>query len=120
MDKGLPQALPLASEPERLALEAVGRAARDHPSVARIVAFGSRVRGDFSGESDLDLLVVLDDITAKEDAIRFIFRIERKHDVPLSPVIYTTDEYAMNRKLGSGFVANIEREGVVIYDSQPG
>jgi predicted nucleotidyltransferase len=119
MDKGLLQALPLASWPEKLALEEVGRAARGHPSIARIVAFGSRVRGDFSSESDLDLLVILDDISAREDVVRFIFRIERKHDVSLSPVIYTIDEYAMNRKLGSGFVANIEREGVVIYDSQP-
>jgi predicted nucleotidyltransferase len=84
-----------------------------------ILQFGSRVRGDFSSESDLDLLVILDDISAREDVVRFIFRIERKHDVSLSPVIYTIDEYAMNRKLGSGFVANIEREGVVIYDSQP-
>jgi predicted nucleotidyltransferase len=103
MDRGLLHALPLASWPEKLALEAVGRAARDHSSVARIVAFGSRVRGDFSGESDLDLLVLLDDISAREDVIRFIFRIEREHDVSLSPVIYTIDEYAMNRKLGRLF-----------------
>ena len=119
MDRGLLHALPLASDPEKLALEAVGSAARDHSSVARIVAFGSRARGDFSGESDLDLLVLLDDISAREDVVKFIFRIERKHDVSLSPVIYTIDEYAINRKLGSGFVANIEREGVVIYDSKP-
>lgn len=119
MDKGLLQALPLGSEAEKLALEEVGRAARGHPSIARIVVFGSRVRGDFSGESDIDLLVLLDDISAREDVVKFIFRIEREHDVSLSPVIYTIDEYAMNRKLGSGFVANIEREGVVIYDSKP-
>jgi len=32
-----------------------------------VVAFGSRVRGDFGGESDLDILVVVRDLTFEDE-----------------------------------------------------
>jgi len=42
---------------------------------------------------------------------------ELEYDIPLSPVLMTTKEYEMNRKLKSSFIENIEKEGIVIYDA---
>jgi hypothetical protein len=46
--------LPLALDSEMQALARHAEAAADHSDIVRIVAFGSRVRGDFHGASDLD------------------------------------------------------------------
>jgi predicted nucleotidyltransferase len=84
----------------------------------RLVAFGSRIRGDFHGDSDLDILVLVHDIAAKDEIIAFLYRVETECDVPLSPVLYTVAEYESNRRMGSRFVENVEKEGVVLYDAQ--
>jgi predicted nucleotidyltransferase len=113
------KALPLMTPAERKALKRIAREAALHPRLERLVAFGSRIRGDFHGDSDLDILVLVRDITAKDEIIAFLYRIETEYDVPLAPVIYTVAEYETNRRLGSRrFVENVEKEGVVLYDAQ--
>ena len=114
----LMRALPLATPAEREALERVAREAALHPMLERLVAFGSRIRGDFHGDSDLDILVLVRDIAAKDEIISFLYRVETACDVPLSPVLYTVAEYETNRRMGSRFVENVEKEGVVLYDAQ--
>ena len=89
-------------------------------SIKRIVAFGSRVRGDFTSDSDLDLLVLVDFIQGRQEVIRFLYDIETDTGVSLAPVIYTVREFEINRAFGSRFVANVEREGVVLYDAERG
>ena len=112
------KALPLMTPAERKALKRIAREAALHPRLERLVAFGSRIRGDFHGDSDLDILVLVRDITAKDEIIAFLYRIETEYDVPLSPVIYTVTEYETNRRMGSRFVENVEKEGMVLYDAQ--
>jgi predicted nucleotidyltransferase len=111
-------ALRLGTAAENSALERVATGASHVASISRVVAFGSRVRGDFAADSDLDLLVLVDSIVAREEVIRFLYDIDADTGVSLSPVIYTAREFAVNLALGSGFVANVEREGVVLYDAQ--
>lgn len=103
---------------ERKALKRIAREAALHPMLERLVAFGSRIRGNFRGDSDLDILVLVHDIAAKDEIISFLYQVETECDVPLSPVIYTVAEYETNRRMGSRFVQNVEKEGVVLYDAQ--
>ncbi len=110
--------IPLMTPAERKALERIAQEAALHPMLERLVAFGSRIRGDFHGDSDLDILVLVHDIAAKEEIVAFLYRVETEYDVPLSPVIYTVAEYETNRRMGSRFVDNVEKEGVVLYDAQ--
>lgn len=110
--------LPLASRAEIEALERIAREARLHPSIRQIVAFGSRVRGDFRGDSDLDILIILREIEARDGVIAFLCKVEADLDVSLSPVVYTVSEFERNRQLGGRFVRNVEREGVVLYDDE--
>ena len=115
---GIIDVLPLMTSAERKALKRIAREAALHPKVERLVAFGSRIRGDFHGDSDLDILVLVHDITARDEIVAFLYRIETEYDVPLSPVIYTVTEYETNRRMGSRFVENVEKEGMVLYDAQ--
>lgn len=96
----------------------ITRRAPELKAIKRIVAFGSRVRGDFRGDSDLDLLVLLDDIESRHAAVHLLYEIELQYDVPLAPTIRSVHEWEINVKMKSPFVDNVNREGVVLYDSE--
>jgi hypothetical protein len=50
--------------------------------------------------------------------IQLIHELELEYDAPLSPTLYTQKEAEENKRLGSSFFANVEREGVMIYDTE--
>lgn len=108
--------LKLAQDAEINALEKVAESLSAFPEVERVIFFGSRARGDFDGSSDIDLLIVVTDIRIKNSVISILHDIELEYDVPISPVIFTSREYGINKKLKSSFIENLEREGIVLYD----
>jgi len=108
----------LAQKAELKAIESISYSLSTIPETKKVVFFGSRARGDFSGASDLDVLVVISNIEVKNDVIRLLHDIELEYDVPLSPVIFTSKEYEKNKELNSSFIENIEREGIVLYEFQ--
>jgi len=112
--------LPMAISSEIEALERIAEAAADYPEIVRIVVFGSRVRGDFHGASDLDLLIVVKNLQHKDRVIRWLHNLELDYDVPLSPTMYTRNEVHENERLGSAFFKNIDAEGIIIYDTGQG
>ncbi len=109
--------LRLAKEAEIRALEEITASLANVPQIEKIVAFGSRARGDFRGSSDLDVLLVLSDIRVKNRVIGILHDIELEYDVPISPVIFTKREYEINLKMKNKFIANVEKEGIVLYDA---
>lgn len=108
----------LAQKAEIDALEGIIRSLSAFPETERVVFFGSRARGDFDGSSDIDLLIVVTDIRMKNGVISVLHNIELEYDVPISPVIFTSREYEINKRLKSSFIENIEKEGIVLYDSK--
>ena len=76
--------------------------------------FGSKVRGDADEESDIDVLILVKkggsevlDLVAEEVA-----SLKLSTDLPLSPVVYTVEEFNVNKRLGSPFVHSIEQESI--------
>ncbi len=109
--------LPLAMPGEITALKETAKALSAYHDVLEVVVFGSRVRGDFTGDSDMDVLVVISeaDLDLENKVIHVLSELELKYDVPLSPVIFTKREYDINKNMGSPFISNVEREGIVLY-----
>ncbi len=110
--------LKLAQKSEIDALESMVKSLSAFSEVEKLVFFGSRVRGDFDVESDMDILIVLTNLEVKERIIAVLHDIELENDMPISPVIFTSKEYEINKRLKSSFVENIEREGILLYAAE--
>ena len=83
---------------------------------ARIWAFGSRVRGNATWESDLDVCVVVDELTDEQrHAIWHIaWEVGFEHDVVISAVAYSRYDFECGPCSESSLVFNILREGVSV------
>ena len=82
-----------------------------------VIAFGSRVRGDFTGESDFDILVVVRKRDVKIiDIVNEVFGEEEDNTgIPFSAVIKTLDTYEKERAYNTTFYRNLKKEGVTFY-----
>lgn len=83
--------------------------------VERVVLFGSHARGDFHEDSDVDLFIV------QRTSERMFDRVERVLEVvgsrlPVQPLVYTPAEVEQLRARLSGLLADVEREGRVLYE----
>lgn len=76
--------------------------------------FGSRVRGEGTEESDLDVLVLVQnkDRLLCRRIVEESLEIDLAYDMNLAPTILTAQEYRQNREYGTPFCRNVEREGV--------
>ncbi len=117
MRRGLPYFM---MSNERTALEALTESLQSLPEVVKVVVFGSRVRGDFDASSDLDVMIIIPTMQpeTRANVIRITHDIELKYEVPISPILYTVNEYEVNKKLKSSFIKQVENEGIVLYDAQ--
>ncbi len=82
-----------------------------------VIAFGSRVRGDFTGESDFDILVVVKERDVKIiDLINDVFGEEENNTgIPFFAVIKTLDTYEKERTYNTTFYRNLKKEDVTFY-----
>jgi len=87
-------------------------------SLKAVVLYGSFARGDYDNESDIDLLVLLDVVTAKLPEARSKMRpmadkLDLQYDAVISAVFQSNDIY-IEYKEASGFYKNVEKEGIII------
>lgn len=84
--------------------------------IRKVIAFGSRVRGQWEEDSDLDLLILADRKTNElESKIEDIaYQIMWDHDFKpiISIKLFTEASYRNSLEEGFSFYKNIEREGV--------
>ena len=82
-----------------------------------VILFGSTVHGDFSEDSDVDLLIIKD--TKKSPIWR---RVEVRKilstEIPLDVVVYTNNEFKKLRESGSAFIREILTKGEIIYEKK--
>jgi predicted nucleotidyltransferase len=98
----------MTSARERHVLEIFAARAREHFPDADIWAFGSRVRGDASEGSDLDVCVVEGLKHADRQTIRYIaWEVGFEHEMFVSTVIYSKNEFEHGPYSESPLVLNI-------------
>jgi len=83
---------------------------------AEIILFGSRARGDYDSESDIDLLILIDKkkkIT-EEKIINLCYEFELKYDIIIMPLIHSKKEWNSFPYNVSEIKYFIEKEGIKI------
>lgn len=83
-------------------------------SLIDIRIFGSKVRGDFDRESDMDILLVIDsdDWHIQDEINKIVADVNMEFDCNISSVIYTRREHERNKYFRTLFIQEIEKEGV--------
>jgi len=85
-----------------------------HP--VRIILFGSHARGTASKQSDVDILVVLQEATDKRKAAIQIRRAVADLPVSKDIIVTTPDEIARRGNIVGTVLRSALREGKVIYE----
>jgi len=87
---------------------------RDKFPAAKVWAYGSRVRGNATVESDLDVCVVVDKLDDESDSaiMEIAWQIGFENDVIISTVTYSKEEFEDGPCSESGLVQNILGYGV--------
>jgi predicted nucleotidyltransferase len=101
---------------EKIALDAFCDRVRVRfgPRVRDLRLFGSRARGDTHEESDIDVCVVIDDITWQEarDVDQVTADVLEAHDVLVSPFVISTARMELLRRRERAIAGEIARDGV--------
>lgn len=100
--------------------ELESRCRRELPNQpSKVLLFGSFARGDFNQDSDVDLLVLWDTVSAddKDRLHQIIFETEKKYnfDFLISLIEWDKSDYLERKKLGSLFLDTIEKEGEILW-----
>lgn len=82
----------------------------------KVILFGSRARGDAEPDSDMDVLVIVDELTeGKEDYIsECAWEAGFEYGIVLVPVVFTVDEWENGPERFSLLAEAIRSEGVYL------
>jgi predicted nucleotidyltransferase len=85
-------------------------------SIKRLLIYGSKARGNFHKESDIDILVLLEqeDYQARNQISDIAFDLLLKYGVLISPRVINTIEYAKLCRWQTAFIRNVDKDGVPI------
>jgi uncharacterized protein len=80
----------------------------------RIVLFGSKARGDFDEDSDLDLAILVHDLDrqSKRQIIDVVAEVELELLTVLSTLVMSTSDFERMKKREIRLAEDIEREGI--------
>jgi len=82
--------------------------------VLSLKLFGSKARGDFHKESDIDVLIILKKKSKKVEDFILDLTLEllRKYGILISPIIFSKKEVSEYKKIPSIFLQIVEREAI--------
>ncbi len=84
---------------------------------ANIILYGSKVKGNFDKESDLDLLIIIPNLSKelKYKIIEISTEIELEYDVVFGLVIISEEKYKNSNLFKSSlYYKNIKKEGITV------
>jgi predicted nucleotidyltransferase len=82
-----------------------------------LISFGSIARREFHSESDIDILMIIEDKKVEDKALDEIYDIDLKNSTFTTVFAATTKEIEQSLRSGSPFLENVLKEGGVLYDN---
>lgn len=100
-------------------LEILNQAYREN--ISTVVLFGSVARGDWSPESDIDLLIVTvnGNPSLKDEISMACFDIMIETGVILSPLVMDQETFEWHKKYRDPLFNQIERDGIDLWTNKP-
>lgn len=81
----------------------------------KVILFGSAAKGEFSLDSDLDFLIIKEQVPANGIERRWEVRKIIKKRVPADFLVYRQEEMDTSLQLGDPFITTILEEGRILY-----
>jgi Nucleotidyltransferase domain len=86
----------------------------------RVILFGSRTRGEAHRDSDIDLLVIVDDDTPDDKLTwKAGFEVHRSHHAA-DVLAMRAEDFERNRVIVDTLAAEADVDGIVVYGSPKG
>ena len=84
----------------------------------RVILFGSYAKGEHTKDSDVDICVLVPELTGRRLEMSVDVRGSIRDDFPLAidVLLYTYDEFDMRSKHNSTIQNTIKRQGVILND----
>ena len=104
----------MLTEKERYAVQALKDLLAAHYELSQVILFGSKARGDSTDESDIDLLILLNQTVTtaiEEDIFGLGFDVELEHDVVFGLIVKNTASWR-DKEMFYPLGQNIIREGL--------
>jgi len=79
--------------------------------------FGSKVRGDFTETSDIDILIIVKErsLPIMDQIAEITSDLNIEFDLSIAPVVFSENEYDMNAKvMASPFSLAVQEEGLLL------
>jgi predicted nucleotidyltransferase len=85
--------------------------------ISKVILFGSVARGDFSPESDIDLLIVTANggQNLKDEISMACFDIMLETEVILSPLVMDEETYEWHKKYRDPLYNQIQKDGIDLW-----
>jgi len=88
------------------------------PFIKRIILYGSKARGDFIEDSDIDLLFIVEGDISRSTKMQMndlIYNYELSHDVVISAIFISEKDF---RDKVNTFLMMVRKEGIVIWSRE--
>lgn len=91
---------------------------KKHPSIKKVILYGSKARGDFLEDSDIDLFFVCDanvSRSVKYEIYDNIYEYELLYDIVVSAIFISETDF---RDKVSTFIMMVKKEGVILWSRE--
>jgi len=82
----------------------------------RVILFGSRARGEAKAGSDVDLIVVEEDVSHRRNRVGVLVRLLSKYALPADVLLYSREEFEHWRDRRNHVLYRATREGRVLHE----
>jgi predicted nucleotidyltransferase len=101
---------------ERRVLTQFGDAVKSRlgENIVNMTVFGSKIRGEGTETSDIDVLVLVKNrsLTVMDQIAEITADLNIDYNISIAPVVFAEQEYKMNATMASPFSQAVDREGV--------